>query len=207
MMNSIKNKIISLTKNILIGISLLIFVGCESTWEQLYDTFGSGYSSSDYPTFDLELRIDLPQDENGYYHLELDNENWQTIQRLEGRVISSKIDYESWERNDMESLKIHWRSNLYWVLGDTLGYIVKYDYTDDVEYVSYDTTYVTGFSGQEVPTINPASYPTIKDDGTGEINTMFAPVQTMVGDTAWVNVSFTDWHNNYKDETFGIILN
>ncbi len=206
MMNSIKNKVINLTKNILIGISLLIFVGCESTWEQLYDTFGSGYSSSDYPTFDLELRIDLPQDENGYYHLELDNENWQTIQRLEGRVISSKTDYESWERNDMESLKIHWRSNLYWVLGDTLGYIVKYDYTDDVEYVSYDTTYVTGFSGQEVPTINSASYPTIKDDGTGEINTMFAPVQTMVSDTAWVNVSFTDWHNNYKDKTFGIIL-
>tara|TARA_Y100001937_G_scaffold63776_1_gene87378 strand:- start:9268 stop:9888 length:621 start_codon:yes stop_codon:yes gene_type:complete len=205
-MNSIKNKVINLTKNILIGISLLIFVGCESTWEQLYDTFGSGYSSSDYPTFDLELRIDLPQDENGYYHLELDNENWQTIQRLEGRVISSKTDYESWERNDMESLKIHWRSNLYWVLGDTLGYIVKYDYTDDVEYVSYDTTYVTGFSGQEVPTINSASYPTIKDDGTGEINTMFAPVQTMVSDTAWVNVSFTDWHNNYKDKTFGIIL-
>ena len=35
---------------------------------------------------------------------------------------------------------------------------------------------------------------------------MFAPVQTMVSDTAWVNVSFTDWHNNYKDKTFGIIL-
>ena len=47
---------------------------------------------------------------------------------------------------------VNWESNLYWVLGDTLGYIVKSGYTDGIVYVSYDTVYVTGFMGEEVRT-------------------------------------------------------
>jgi len=46
--------------------------------------------------------------------------------------------------------------------------------------------YVIGFSGQEVPTINPASYSNTK----GEFNTMFAPVRNMRGDTARIEVSY-----------------
>ena len=42
-------------------------------------------------------------------------------------------------------MKFYWESNLYWELGDTLGYYIHRDLTDDLEYVSYDTTYVTGF--------------------------------------------------------------
>ena len=198
MMILLKNKLTKLIKNILIGSSFLFFIGCESTWEQLYETFGSDYSSSEYPTFELELRIDLPQDENGYYHLELDDENWQTIQRLEGRVISSKTDYESWERNDMESLKIHWRSNLYWVLGDTLGYIVHSGYTDDWVYVAYDTTYVIGYDGTEIRTTNWASY----SNSDGEINNMIAPVKTMIGDTLNVGA----YIDGELSEVFSIVL-
>ena len=65
------------------------------------------------------------------------------------------------------------------MLGDTLGYIVHYGYTDDWVYVAYDTTYVTGFSGEEVRTTNWASY----SDSDGEFSNMIAPVKTMIGDT------------------------
>ena len=42
-----------------------------------------------------------------------------------------------------------------------------------------DTSYVTWFLGYEVPTINGVSYANID----GEVNTMFAPVKNMSGDT------------------------
>jgi len=53
-------------------------------------------------------------------------------------------------------------------------------------YVSYDTIYVIGFSGQEVPTINPASYSNAK----GEFNQMAGFVRNMIGDTARIEVSY-----------------
>jgi len=194
MMNSIKNKIISLTKNILIGISLLIFIGCEDT-------------KYNYPNFNIELSVDLPQDENGYYHMNLDMNKWQSVKRLTAHITSEGKDYEWWERDDMEWLGVKWRSTHYWTIGDTLGYIVKRGLTEDLMYVNYDTTYVTQFYGFEVPTVNGSSYPSTQPDTYGEVNTMFGPVKTMVGDTVHVNVSFTDWYGEYKDRTFGIILN
>ena len=54
-------------------------------------------------------------------------------------------------------MKFYRESNLYWELGDTLGYYTHRDLTDDLEYVSYDITYVAGFSGTEVPTSNVSS--------------------------------------------------
>ena len=53
-------------------------------------------------------------------------------------------------------------------------------------YVSYDTIYVIGFSGQEVPTINPACYSNSK----GEFNQMAGFVRNMIGDTARIEVSY-----------------
>ena len=48
---------------------------------------------------------------------------------------------------------MEWSSSHYWTLGDTLGYWIRQGLTDDLEWVSYDTSYVVGFDGQEVPTI------------------------------------------------------
>ncbi len=85
-------------------------------------------------------------------------------------------------------IKVSWVSDLYWVLGDTLGYIVHEGLTDDLVYVSYDTTYITGFDGMEVLLSNKVSY----SNADGEINNMIAPVQIMEGDTMTLYWSYYD---------------
>ena len=141
----------------------------------------------------VELNPRLNVDDNGYYHLEL-SDNWQTLHRLSG---TAYINDEP-----LEVLKVYWESSHYWYLGDTLGYIVNRYLTENGVYVSVDTSYVVGFNGMEVPTINPASY----SNGEGEVNTMFAPVRTMKSDTVTIRMYF--WNNDYKlvDESFYIVL-
>ena len=156
MMKEIKNKLTILIKNILIAGSFLLLgflIGCEDTYYEK-------------EPFIMSWDARLPIDDNGYYHLEMNRNTWQTTHRISG-VVSD------------ENVMVNWESNLYWVLGDTLGYIVKSGYTDDLVYVSYDTVYVTGFMGEEVRTTNWTSYSNSK----GEINNMIAPVRSMIGDT------------------------
>ena len=141
----------------------------------------------------VELNPRLNVDDNGYYHLEL-SDNWQTLHRLSGTAYINDVP--------LEVLRVQWESSHYWYLGDTLGYIVNRYLTEDGVYVSVDTSYVVGFNGMEVPTINPASY----SNGEGEVNTMFAPVRTMKSDTVTIRMYF--WNNDYKivDESFYIVL-
>ena len=141
----------------------------------------------------VELNPRLNVDDNGYYHLELSN-NWQTLHRLSGTAYINDVP--------LEVLRVQWESSHYWYLGDTLGYIVNRYLTENGVYVSVDTSYVVGFDGMEVPTINPASY----SNAEGEVNTMFAPVRTMKSDTVTIRMYF--WNNDYKivDESFYIIL-
>ena len=140
----------------------------------------------------IEFDMRLPIDSNGYYHLELkkDPNSWQTVHRVDGIVTDE-------QGNPLFYRRIEWESNLYWYLGDTLGYIVKRGLSDDVVYVSYDTVYVTVFDGMEVPTTNIRSYS--NDDG--EISNMIAPVKTMQGDTLLLKA----YHNDIYT-TFGIVL-
>jgi len=136
-----------------------IFLGNDNIEE-----LSSGYS--------FQINPRLPIDDNGYYHLTIDRNSWQTLHRVSGNV-SDKNDtpvFYYW---------VEWESNLYWVLGDTLGYILHSGYTDDFIYVVYDTTYITGFDNMMVPTTNGISY----SSSTGEINNMIAPVRSMIGDT------------------------
>jgi len=91
-----------------------------------------------------------------------------------------------------------------WELGDTLGYYIHRGLTDDLEYVSYDTTYITGFSGMEVPTSNSASV----SNSDGEVSNMIAPVKSMIGDTMTLQWEYYDWINgNYAGTgSIGIVL-
>ena len=74
---------------------------------------------------------------------------------------------------------------------------------DDLVYVAYDTTYITWFSGFEVPIVNGASY----SNADGEVNTMMAPVRTMLGDTATIQYSFyDDWRGEQTDGVFYVIF-
>ena len=92
---------------------------------------------------------------------------------------------------------------MYWYLGDTLGYFIRRVINADGHYVSLDTSYAIGFDGMEVPTINPASY----SNGKGEINTMFAPIKIMVGDTAVVSVFYYIDSGALTSQSIGIVLN
>ena len=91
----------------LIGCSL--FVGCE---DEII------IASEDISSEIVSFNVTLPIDENGYYHLDMDESNWQTLHRVSGSA--NTID-----GNPVEFFWIEWESDLYWYLGDTLGYIVN----------------------------------------------------------------------------------
>ena len=145
-------------------ICLIMIQGCQDNEYQPYDNI------------ELVYDINLPQDENGFYHLVL-ADSWQTIKRMSARLISMHgKNRESWERDLVETIMVYWESSHYWVLDDTLGYVVKRGLTDDLEYVNYDTVYIWGFAGQIVPTVNSQSYPVKTGQTIYEVNTVLAPV-------------------------------
>jgi hypothetical protein len=174
-------------KRIVSSLLLLLTIGCES----------SAPLESEYELDNIWVELDprLPEDNNGYYHLDINQDSWQTLHRLSGTA------YLNGE--PLEVLKVHWESSHYWMLGDTLGYIVNRYLTDDGIYVSVDTSYVVGFDGMEVPTINFSSY----SNADGEVNTMIAPVRSMVGDTMTIRMYFwNEWDFEYEWESFYIVL-
>ncbi len=157
-----------------------LFVGCEDSIVSSEDEYSESIS------FDMRLPIDV----NGYYHLEMNENSWQTLHRVSGSVsVEDSIP--------VEFFWVEWESDLYWYLGDTLGYIVNRHLNNSGVYVSVDTSYMVGFSGMEVPTSNSISY----SNGGGEINNMIAPVRSMIGDTLTLTAI---WYNSEKN--FKIVL-
>ena len=166
--------LIKIKNNLIIGIILsFLLISCEdnNTHHEL--------------SFDTRLT----EDGRGYHHLTLDKNNWQTLHKVTGLIRD--------EGFGVENFWVEWESNLYWYIGDTLGYIVKRNFNYEGVYVSYDTTYLTQFDGMEVATSNMISYSNSK----GEINNMIAPVRSMVGDTMKLTAR---WYDGKKD--FYIIL-
>ena len=157
---------------------LSIIIGCSNPYQ---------YPNQDYSVL---FDINLPIDENGFYHLSLDSNNWQTLHRVKGVVTESD--------NFVEGFWVEWESDLYWYLGDTLGYIVTQFLSETGTYVSVDTSFMIGFNGMAVPTSNKISY----SNYYGEINNMIAPTKNMVGDTLTLKASWLD-----GEETFRIVLN
>jgi len=142
--------------------------GCE-------DTLNQRGSESMY----IQMDTNLEQDSNGFYHLTLNRSKFQTLHRLSGKV-------EDKYGNGLDVVPFDWESNLFWVLNDTLGKIIRRNFNDEGLYVSVDTSYIIGFDGQVVPTINPFCYSNSK----GEFNQMTGFVKSMVGDTAVINISY-----------------
>ena len=143
-------------------IILLLFSGCVQVLE---------YEEDSEPTYIFTIQPRLPQDLNGYYHLTMNRNTWGTTHRISGNV---------YDENGfpVEMYWVEWESNLYWYLGDTLGYIINRNLNSGI-YIYTDTSYVIGFSGMEVPTSNQISY----SNSNGEINNMIRPIKTMIGDT------------------------
>jgi len=135
------------------------------------------------------------KDENGYLHMTLNTGTWQTIKTIYGHVYR--------DGSPMNTLKFGWASSHYWVLNDTLGYIVDIGLNEQYQYIAYDTTFTTGFSGFEVPCVNGSSYST--EDGM--VNTVIAPVNSMRGDTMTILYGwYDDWKGEEKTGNFKVIL-
>jgi hypothetical protein len=164
----------------LVGFNL--FIGCED--------------SNHIEPIEFVLESNLTEDSNGFYHLEIDTSVWQTLHRISGGV------YRNGESVDV--IKFGWYSSHHWIIGDEFGYVIANNgLTDDMTYVGYDTTYITWFTGWEVPIVNGASY----SNSDGEVNTMMAPIKTMVGDTAAIQYSFyDDWRGEETNGVFYVIF-
>ena len=67
-------------KALLLVVSLLfIFIGCEN-----FTTNNDNNEDEIEAVFNLDPRLD--QDDNGYFHLELDPTSFQTIHRISGHI-------------------------------------------------------------------------------------------------------------------------
>ena len=173
-------KMYTLRKGELVGVLLsFLLISCE-------DTLKSSDDNIEQLSFDMRL----PVDGNGYYHLTINRNTWQTLHRVSGNVKTE-------DENPIEFFWVEWDSDLYWYLGDTLGYIINRHLSDSGVYVSVDTSYMIGFNGMEVTTSNSISY----SNSYGEINNMIAPVRSMIGDTLTLTAI---WYNSEK--RFGIVL-
>ena len=169
-----------------IPILFLFLIGCSdsnfmlSPVDEIIETPDEPISQTFW--FDEDPRLE--QDENGYYHLTIDTTNWQTLHRLSGSIVDSASN------QPVVSCRVEWESSHYWTLGDTLGFWVRQGLTDDLEWVSYDTSYVVGFSN---------SY--------GQVSNMIAPVQSMIGDTMTIWYSWGGWYTSWETDSLQIILN
>ena len=105
--------------------------------------------------------LDWTKDSAGYYHLDLNRNQNQTLHRISA-VTNHDGDFP---------VKVGWGAF------DMAGNIKTWRYTD-------------GFGRQyEVDVINHSSY----SDSDGIVNTMFAPVRSMVGDTIMVVSEYSNY--------------
>ena len=176
-LNLLKINVEKLTKIVITTLVSLILISCEDK------------NTDDIIYRELSFNTRLTEDGRGYYHLTLNKDSWQTLHRVSGLIQEEGIG--------VENFWVEWESNLYWYIGDTLGYVVSRGLNMNLQYVNYDTTYLTQFSGMEVATSNMISY----SNSNGEINNMIAPVRSMVGDTMKLTAR---WYDGKKD--FYIIL-
>lgn len=165
-----------------------------------------GCSAPTSPEFiprDITFSIDgrLPVESGGLYTLDLNRSKWQTTHRITGTVFE--------DGNPIENLRIHWASDLFWIIDDSLGYIIdrwkcyKQNNCEEAVYLGRDTTYITYFAGMEVPTSNFISYSELD----GSISNMIAPVQSMIGDTMTVTAYFLGINDlEYSEVSIQIIL-
>ena len=139
---------------------------------------------SDFPdkyTIDLNGRLNTTNE--GLYKLKLNStqNSIQTIHRITGKLLNNGEE-------PIYPQLVNWESSHQWILTDTAYVFIRKTINVLGQWVDVDTTYVTGFTGSIIPTINKFSY---SGDG-GEINTVIAPIDKMVGDTLIVKARFKD---------------
>ena len=162
---------------------ILMFIGLTSCTKEDDITIPDNY------TLELDGRLDTTTD--GLYKLELNStqNSIQTIHRITGKLLNNG--------EEPYPQLVEWESSHNWTINDTAYVIVRRTINALGNWVVIDTSYVTGFNGSSVPTINEFSY-----SGTGgEINTVIAPIDDMVGDTLIVKARF-----EHIEKTIRIVL-
>ena len=167
-------------KTLLILISVIGLISCEKEEIQVPHNY----------TLSVDGRLDTTNE--GLYKLQLNStsNSIQTIHRLTGKLLNNGVE-------PYPPQLVNWESSHSWTLNDTAYVMIRRVINTNGQWVNVDTTYVTGFAGAIVPTINPSSY-----SGTGgEINTVIAPIDEMIGDTMVVKCKFKN-----LEKTIRIIL-
>jgi hypothetical protein len=167
-------------KTLLILISAIGLISCEKEPLQVPHNY----------TLSVDGRLDTTNE--GLYKLQLNStsNSIQTIHRLTGKLLNNGVE-------PYPPQLVNWESSHSWTLNDTAYVMIRRVINTNGQWVNVDTTYVTGFAGAIVPTINPSSY-----SGTGgEINTVIAPIDEMIGDTMVVKCKFKN-----LEKTIRIIL-
>ena len=170
----------SLTKIVLTVVSLFL-IGCELEPQPI--------------EYDFQLYGEsLSLDENGFYHFDLSD-------GIVYNGITSRTKFVA-NTNNPNIQKVGFVASHYWYVGDTLGYVVSRGLTDDLVYVSYDTTYITQFSGFEVPLINGAGY-----TKEGFAYSWMAVPFSMIGDTVYVMSRYVDEYEGLEyTKKIGVIM-
>lgn len=160
-------------KKIIVLISTLFLFGCIEKEDEILPQ--KNYTISIDSVLNQIGTKSLEIDKNGYYHLKLLPIPKQQVYRITGKVLSNG-------KEPNIPLYIDWESNLFWYIreGESIFNIAK-------SYINYYTGQFTIVSlpplvsnkTEIVPTINKTSV-----SGTGgRINTMIAPIGSMIGDT------------------------
>ena len=113
----------------LLFIPLVLWLSCEDG-NEINEELESINFVLDYEAGNSPFTMD----ENGYLHMVLNTGTWQTIKTIYGYVYR--------DGSPVNVLKFAWASSHYWVLNDTLGYIVDIGLNEQYQYVAYDTTYL-----------------------------------------------------------------
>lgn len=164
---------------------LLLTVACAAGVEP---TAPASDSVVTRPAATLEIDARLPIDTNGLYHLVLLPGGVQTIHRISGRVSYAGQPLHSGLTAN-EAIRVIWESSHYWRIDSPLVVIVQRSCPHRADVLcmyeisghrpAQETVILPQFTGMEVPTVNCCSY----SAADGEVNSMFAPVTWMAGDT------------------------
>ena len=174
---------------------VLFFSGCtKEFWarkdESIIDN-GDGIILKFIDGLNDDPKYQLKKDQNGYYYFTLiknGNPYQQNIQRITAQILrNSKPVYTVL---DGPYIPLTWSNNLfYWSrIGDTVAQITKRYFNPLLgQYQYINLPPLINWQDVILPTINNSS---IADQNTGLVNTVIAPISSMVGDTMIVNVSY-----------------
>lgn len=180
--------------NFTLLIVMFFFLGCKV---EIVPPIPTYHLSIDSVLIETGTRS-LDKDSNGFYLLDLlqTSDFQQTIRRITGRVLKDSLEPTSPPET------VDWESSHFWYTGNDSSYVVRRIVNGLGQWVIVDTILLNVQPGLLVPTINPTS---ISGSG-GRINTMFAPIYKMVGDTVIVTVKLWTPHDKVYGDTVRIIL-